>query len=105
MKAPAAEMEKFIHTITFYGIGLVIALIVMAFVVHRIRNWYRGSDDPADNQDEIIRQLKESASQGELTDEEFRSIKSRISSQRQDSLRNVASPKSEASIRDEKKTR
>ncbi len=80
MAVSADQIQNLTKFTTFYGIGLVVALIILAFMVHRIRYWYRGSDDPTDERNEIIRQLKESASRGDLSDEEFRSIKSRISS-------------------------
>jgi|GEM_PF-2568778 len=87
------QINELTKTTTFYGIGLVLALIATAFTVHCIRNWYRGGDDPADERDEIIRQFQESKSRGDLTDEEFRSIKSRISSQG-DRLHKTSAPRS-----------
>lgn len=62
-----------------WWIGLILALLILAWVVHRVHAWYRGGADPADNGDEIIQQMQESNRRGDLTDEEFRSIKSQLS--------------------------
>ncbi|SFH69398.1 SHOCT domain-containing protein [Planctomicrobium piriforme] len=74
----ADQIRELMNVSSILWIGLGVALIAMAVVVHRIRAWYRDGDDPADDQEEIVRQLHESKLRGELTDEEFRSIKSQI---------------------------
>ena len=66
------------NSISLYGIGLILALAGMAYAVLRIRAWYRDGDDPADTQREMLRQFRESTLRGDLSDEEFRSIKGQM---------------------------
>jgi hypothetical protein len=61
-----------------YGIGLVIALVIMAVLIHYLRAWYRDGDDPAAADDEIVQQMEDLRRRGDLTEEEFRSIKSQF---------------------------
>lgn len=62
-----------------WWVGLILALLALAWVVHQLHAWYRGGADPADDNGETIRQMEELNRRGELTDEEIRSIKSQFS--------------------------
>lgn len=75
----AARLRELLSSTTTLWIGLGIALIVLAVLMHRVRAWYRDGDDPADASDEIVRQMEELKRRGDLSDEEFRSIKSQFS--------------------------
>jgi len=59
--------------------GLVIALGVLVWLIFRIRAWFREGDDPTDDLNELLAHAREMERQGELTEEEFRSIKGRVS--------------------------
>lgn len=73
-------LESMIDSITKPAIGIVVAMMVLAWGIHCIRSWYRGSDDPADNSDQILEQMRELHCEGDLSEEEFRSIKSQLES-------------------------
>lgn len=62
-------------------IGLGFALVILAVAVHRIRRWYREDTGPADSSDEILERMADLHRQGQLSDEEFRSINSRFEGQ------------------------
>jgi len=57
---------------------MVVTLAVLAWTVLQIRAWYRESDDPAESTHEMLTQYREMHERGELSDEEFRLIKSRL---------------------------
>lgn len=80
--ADAVSIQKLLNSTTFYWVGLAVALVIMAVVIHALRNWYRDRDDPADADDKMVRELEELKRRGDLSDEEFRSIKGQVSSRR-----------------------
>ncbi len=56
----------------------VASLAVLAWIISRIRARYRESDDPAEVTHEMLTQYREMHDRGELSQEEFRLIKSRL---------------------------
>lgn len=75
----ANSIRNLLNSTSIYWLGLGIALVTMAVVIHYLRAWYRDGDDPADEADKIVSQMEELKRRGDLSDEEFRSIKGRIS--------------------------
>src|SRR5262245_29358437 len=59
-------------------IAVVFALGLLAIAVFRIRNWMRENDDPAESFGELLSEYREMNQRGELSDEEYRIIKSRM---------------------------
>lgn len=74
----ADKLQDLLSSTTISWIGLVIALILLALAVRQIRAWYCDGDDPADDPVEILRQMEELKRQGDLSEEEFRSIRNQI---------------------------
>ena len=70
--------KRLVETSTPLWIGIIVAILVLAFVVHRVRAWYRDRDDTADHSDEILQQMRELHREGDLSEEEFRSIKGQL---------------------------
>lgn len=58
--------------------GLVVAILVMVWLIMRIRSWLAGDDDPAEGDHELLVSIRELKREGDLTDDEYRSIKSRL---------------------------
>lgn len=75
------KLQSSIESISLLGIGLVIALLLLALGVHLLRSWYLDRDDPADASNEILDHIRDLHLEGDLSEEEFRSIKSRFDSQ------------------------
>jgi len=91
--ADANSIQKFLDSISIYWAGLGVALLVMTAVISFLRTWYWGRDDPADADDQMVRELEELKRRGDLSEEEFRSIKGRISRRRiQADSRKTGSP-------------
>lgn len=57
-----------------WGIGA----IVLIWLVVRMRGWFRDESDPAAEQNDLLGELRELNQRGDLTDSEFRLIKSRM---------------------------
>jgi hypothetical protein len=57
-----------------------IAILVLAAAIYLIRSWLRDNDGPAASCHELLGEYQELNRQGELSDEEFRIIKSRMAS-------------------------
>jgi len=72
------KLQDFLNSSVISWIGLAVAIFALAALVNVIRSWYRDDDDPADSTDEILDQMRELKRQGDLTDEEYRSIESRV---------------------------
>lgn len=59
-------------------LGLVASLGVAVWLAFRIRAWYRDHEDPAEPVHEMLTQFGDLHRRGALSDEEYRSIKSRL---------------------------
>ena len=59
-------------------IGLIFAIVVLAWIVVRVRAMFHGDDDPAENANQVLSEIREMYEEGKLSEEEFRSIKSRL---------------------------
>lgn len=57
---------------------LVVTVSLMVWLIFRVRAWFREEEDPTELDREILLQFKDLHRQGDLTDEEFRSIKGRM---------------------------
>lgn len=78
---PLAAEEKLHRVLSesmWTWIGLVFALLILAWGIRRIRAWYREDDDPAGNAREMLSEIREMYVEGDLSEEEFRSIKGRL---------------------------
>jgi hypothetical protein len=56
----------------------VTAIGLLAVAVYLLRSWLRDNDGPAASSHELLADYREMHRRGELSDEEFRSIKSRM---------------------------
>ncbi len=72
------KLENLREWTSILGIGLVVALLLLAVGIQLLRSWYRDRDGPADLSDEILDQMRDLHLEGDLSKEEFRSIKSQL---------------------------
>ncbi|MBL8850982.1 MAG: hypothetical protein JNG89_14985 [Planctomycetaceae bacterium] len=59
-------------------IGLIFAIVVLAWIIVRVRAVFHSDDDPAENANQILSEIREMYEEGKLSEEEFRSIKGRL---------------------------
>lgn len=59
-------------------IGLAFAILVLAWIISRLRALFRSDDDPAENTNQMLSEIREMYEEGKLSEEEFRSIKGRL---------------------------
>lgn len=75
--------EEALRTLTLWLAGLAILTAVGVYVVGKLRGTYRESDlEPS----KLITNFRELHSQGQLSDEEYRNIKSKLATQMQEQL-------------------
>jgi hypothetical protein len=77
----ARDLERFLETLggLLLPLGLLaLVLFAAAWVVLRLRTRYRGGDDPAADAHAMLTQIGELRRQGGLSEEEYRSIKGRL---------------------------
>ena len=72
------KLQEFAESIALPWIGLAVALLLLAAFVHGIRSRYRDDDGLADEKAEILEQMRDLRREGDLSEEEFRSIKSQL---------------------------
>jgi len=78
----ANSIQNLLNSTSIYWLGLGVALIAMAVVIHYLRAWYRDRDDRADTDDKLVGQIEELRRRGDLSDEEYRSIKGQVSARK-----------------------
>ncbi|TWT57535.1 hypothetical protein KOR42_08960 [Thalassoglobus neptunius] len=72
------KLESLLQSSRIGMIGLVVAILILAGLIHWLRSWYRDRDDPAGGPNEILNQMRELHLEGDLSEEEFRSIKGQM---------------------------
>jgi len=59
-------------------IGVMIALVCLIWIISRIRTWFGEDEDRAGDNHELLSHIRELHTEGDLSEEEFRSIKGRL---------------------------
>ena len=75
------RLEEFLAASAWTWIGLAVAILALAWVAYRVREWYRDDADPAASADQLLSEIQEMYDEGDLSDEEYRSIKRRVRAQ------------------------
>ena len=58
--------------------GLLFAFVLLAWVVVRLRDWFREDSGPADDRRRMLSEIRELYHEGDLSEQEYRSIKGRL---------------------------
>ena len=68
-------------------IGLFVALVLLVGLIVRIRAWFREETDAAADDHQLLTSVSEMHREGDLTEDEYRSIKGRLVRKLGDHLR------------------
>ncbi len=68
---------KVLQESTWLWIGLIVAIVILAVIVAKIRALFWGDEDPAGDVHQLVEGAEEMRRTGALTEAEFRSIQSR----------------------------
>jgi len=71
------RLRELLQSSTVSWIGLIVAIVVLAVVVNKIRALFWGDEDPAGDVQQLVEGAEEMRRTGALTEAEFRSIQSR----------------------------
>lgn len=80
--AERTDFRELLSVSAWTWIGLIVAILVLAWIVVRVRAWYRDDEDHAENARRLLSEIQEMYDEGELSQEEFRSIKGRLTKQK-----------------------
>lgn len=75
----AKTADELLDRSMWWGIGLVVALLLLAWAAYRLRSWFGEDTGHTDGSEELLTHLRQLQSAGDVSDEEYRSIKSRLS--------------------------
>lgn len=74
----AGSLREVLQASAWTWLGLIFAILALAWIVARVRSWFREDADPAESANRLLSEIREMYEQGELSEEEFRSIKGRL---------------------------
>jgi uncharacterized membrane protein len=80
--ADRTDFREVFSASVWIWIGLIVAILVLAWIVVRVRAWYRDDEDHAENARRLLSEIQEMYDEGDLSEEEFRSIKGRLTKQK-----------------------
>jgi len=72
---------KLLNATLYDWIALLILTAIAVWFIYKIRSWFLGGDGPDASEHQLLTQLHDLRSEGELSEEEYRSIKGRIAQQ------------------------
>jgi hypothetical protein len=80
---PAAQQKfwELLSASAWTWIGLIFALVLLAWLIVRLRTWFLGHADPAEDARRRLSEIREMYHEGDLSREEYRSIKGRLMQQ------------------------
>ena len=72
------RFQELIHSSFWWWVGLLFAIVVLAWVAVRLGRWFRDDTDPTDDDRRMLSEIREMYHEGDLSEQEYRSIKSRL---------------------------
>ena len=74
----AKTAEEVLDRSSLWAIGLVVALLILAWAAYRLLSWFGEDEDRTDGDQELLTHLRHLRSDGDVSEEEYRSIKGRL---------------------------
>ena len=81
------DLWEKISSSTWEFVGLAVVILVAIWLIVRIRSWSRDGEDPAAAEHQMLSHLAELRREGNLSEEEYRSIKGRLARKIEGSVR------------------
>ena len=72
------RFAEFVQDSLWWWVGLLFAIVLLVWIVVRLREWFREDSDPADDSRRMLSDIREMYHEGDLSEEEYRSIKGRL---------------------------
>ena len=72
------RFEDLVQSSLWWWVGLLFAIVVLVWVALRLRQWFREDSDPADDSRQMLSDIQEMYHEGDLSEQEYRSIKGRL---------------------------
>lgn len=72
------ELDPKVWKLALTSVALFAAIGFAAWLIFRIRSRYRDNEDPAADEQRMLMQLRDLRRQGDLSENEYRSIKGRL---------------------------
>ena len=72
------SLAEFLQDSLWGWVGLLFAIAFLGWSVVRLRAWFRDDSDPADDSGRMLSEIREMYHEGDLSEEEYRSIKGRL---------------------------
>lgn len=73
-----AKSQQLLLTALAWLIGVVFALVILGWVILKLREWFNEDDGPAADPEMMLMQFREMQGEGDLSDEEYRLIKRKL---------------------------
>ena len=72
------QFADFMQDSLWWWVGLLFAIVVLTWTVLRLRQWFQEDSDPADDSRRMLSEIREMYHEGDLSEQEYRSIKGRL---------------------------
>ncbi|MCA9027885.1 MAG: hypothetical protein KDA86_21935 [Planctomycetaceae bacterium] len=79
---------KLLDASVWHVIGLLVALVVLVGLIIRVRTLFREDEDSTADDHRLLTQITDLHREGDLTEEEYRSIKGRLVQKLDEQLKN-----------------
>jgi hypothetical protein len=79
----AKTLDDLLDQSLWVGIGLVVAVLVLAWVTYHLRAWFGEDEGHTDANQELLTHVRDLHREGEMSESEYRSIKGRLTGQKE----------------------
>jgi len=84
------QFWEVVRRTTLAALSLIVAISVAILLIHLIRTRYRDNNDPTADETQMLLHVRELRREGDLSEDEYRSIKGRLAKRIDDSMRTTS---------------
>lgn len=74
----ARRFQELVLNSLWWWVGLLFAIACLGWCIVRLRQWFRDDTDTADDDRRMFLEIQEMYDEGDLSEQEYRSIKGRL---------------------------